>query len=39
MIPVLEIDDLILTESLPICEYIEELYEGKGRELIPKGKD
>lgn len=28
MIPVLEIDGLILTESLPICEYIEEAYEG-----------
>ena len=36
-VPTLEIDGLILTESLPICEYLEEVHGEKGVRLLPSG--
>ena len=36
-VPVLEIDGQNMTESMAICEYIEEKYGHKGTRLLPNG--
>jgi len=38
MVPVLEINGLVMTESLPICEYLEEAFP-ESKPLLPKGND
>ena len=35
MVPTLEIDGLKLTESMAICEYLEEVHGDKGKKLLP----
>ena len=35
MVPVLEINGLTMTESMPICEYLEEIHGDKGKKLLP----
>ena len=37
-LPVLEIDGLVMTESLPICEYLEEVHGAKLLPQDPKEK-
>ena len=39
MVPTLLIDDLVMSESMPICEYIEECYKDHGKTLLPQGTD
>ena len=38
-VPALEIDGHILSESLPICEYLEEVHGEKGVRLLPTGPE
>ena len=38
MVPVLEINGLTMTESMPICEYLEEAFP-ESTNLLPKGND
>ena len=38
-VPALEIDGHILTESLPICEYLKEVHGDKGVLLLPAGPE
>ena len=38
-VPTLEIDGQILSESLPICEFLEERYPDQGASLFPRGTD
>ena len=38
MVPTLEIDGMVMTESMPICEYIEEAYPDQ-KPLLPIGSD
>ena len=35
MVPCLEIDGQILTESMAICEYLEEVHGDDGKKLLP----
>ena len=39
LIPTLEINGLVLTESLPICEYLDEVYPERGVRLLPPMTD
>ena len=39
MVPTLLIDDLVMSESMPICEYFEECYKDHGKTLLPQGDD
>ena len=38
-VPILKIDGHTMTESMAICEYIEEVYGGDGVRLLPTGAD
>ena len=38
MVPVLEVNGMFMTESMPICEYLEEAYPDF-MPLLPKGSD
>ena len=35
MVPCLEIDGHVLTESMPICEYLEDVHGEEGTKLLP----